>query len=176
MAKDAWEAELDVKVVKPAVEASVITEAMKPIQLARVRMAWQSAAKLQDAAEAQVSSSGSADDPLPETARQLLDQRWKRRYPDFTLDPALMGASAIIHHREWIQGQPTTVVDLQKMRTALAERFQGDKLQIALGDATLTVTDYASTGSRVQFRSVSHFYLLHRTLTNCWAYVGSVVM
>ena len=90
-----------------------------------------------------------------------------------------MGASAIIHrlYREWIQGQPTTVAELQKMRTALAERFQGDKLQIALGDATLTVTDHSSTGSRRQFRSVSHFYLLHRTyrtLTNCWAYVGSV--
>ena len=176
VAKDAWEAELDTKVVKPAVEASIITEAMKPIQLVRVRMAWQSTAKLQDAVDSQLSSSTSVDEPLPETARQLLDQRWKKRYPDFSLDPALMGASAIIHrlYREWIQGQPTTVVDLQKMRTALAERFQGDKLQIALGDATLTVTDYASTGSRVQFRSVSHFYLLHRTLTNCWAYVGSV--
>ena len=44
-------------------EASVITETMKPIQLARVRMAWQSAAKLQDATDAQVSSSSSADDP-----------------------------------------------------------------------------------------------------------------
>ncbi|CAE6920920.1 aspC [Symbiodinium sp. CCMP2592] len=175
VAKDAWEAELDTKVVTPAVTATVITEGMKAIQLARVRMAWQSAAKLQDVVETQAAGSGSADDPLPETARQLLDQRWKKRYPDFVLDPALMGASAIIHrlYREWVQGQPTTVIDLQKMRTALAERFQGDKLQIALGDATLTVTDYASTGSRVQFRSVSHFYLLHRTLTNCWAYVGS---
>ncbi|CAE7221212.1 aspC [Symbiodinium sp. CCMP2592] len=162
VAKDAWEAELDVKVVKPAVDASgsasVITEAMKPIQLARVRMAWQSAAKVQNVAEASLTSAGSADDPLPETARQLLDQRWKKRYPEFAIDPALMGASAIIH---------------QKMRTALAERFQGDKLQIVLGDATLTVTDYAATTSRVHFRSVSHFYLLHRTLTNCWAYVGT---
>ena len=47
-------------------------------------------------------------------------------------------------------------------------------MQIALGDATLTVTDYASTGPSVHFTSVPHFYLLHRTLTNCWAYVGSM--
>ena len=77
VAKDTWESELDVKVVKPAVEASIITEAMKPIQLARViRMAWQSAAKVQNSADTQASSSSSPDDPLPETARQLLDQRF----------------------------------------------------------------------------------------------------
>ena len=65
------------KVVKPAVEVSIITEAMKPIQLARViRMAWQSAAKVQNSADTQASSSSSPDDPLPETARQLLDQRF----------------------------------------------------------------------------------------------------
>ena len=176
VAKDAWEAELDSKVVKLAVDSSIITEAMKPIQLARVRMAWQSAAKLQDTAEAVASTAvSSSEDPLPETARQMLDQRWKKRYPEFSLDPALMGASAIIHrlYREWIQGQPSSVVDLQKMRTSLAERFQGDKLQIALGDATLTLTDYATTTSRMQFRSMAHFYLMHRTLTNCWAYVGT---
>ena len=84
VAKDAWEAELDSKVVKLAVDSSIITEAMKPIQLARVRMAWQSAAKLQDTAEAVASTAASSsEDPLPETARQMLDQRWKKRYPEF---------------------------------------------------------------------------------------------
>ncbi|CAE7280076.1 unnamed protein product, partial [Symbiodinium sp. CCMP2456] len=176
VSKEAWEAELDSKVVKLAVEASIITEGMKPIQLARVRMAWQSAAKLQDSASALASSAASSsEDPLPETARQMLEERWKKRYPEFSLDPAIMGASAIIHrlYREWIQGQPSSVVDLQKMRTALAERFQGDKLQIALGDATLTLADYTTSTSRLHFRSMAHFYLMHRTLTNCWAYVGT---
>ena len=43
VAKDAWESELDEKVVEPAVAADVIIEAMKPIQLFQVRVAWQSA-------------------------------------------------------------------------------------------------------------------------------------
>ena len=174
IAKDAWESELEKKVIDPAVTATVITEAMKPIQLARVRLAWQSAHKVLEVADFQPASS-SQDEPLPENIRQMPDQKWKSKYPDVQLDPALMGASAIVHrlYREWVQGQVTTVLDLQKMRAALAERFQGDKLQIALGDATLTVTDHCTGGACVQFRNVSHFYLLHRTMTNVWSYVGT---
>ena len=175
MAKDAWEAELDSKVVKLAVDSSIITEAMKPIQLARVRMAWQSAAKLQDTAEAVASTAvSSSEDPLPETARQMLDRGGRSAILSFPSIPRSWGPlrSSIVVSRV-DPGQPSSVVDLQKMRTALAERFQGDKLQIALGDATLTLTDYATTTSRMQFRSMAHFYLMHRTLTNCWAYVGT---
>ena len=50
-----------------------------------------------------------------------------------------MPSSAIVHrlYREWVQGSNSQVQDLSKMRTALAERFQGDQVRIAIEDATL---------------------------------------
>ena len=65
-------------------------------------MAWQSADKL---------------------LRMWQRLRWKKRYPEFSLDPALMGASAIILYREWVQVQPRTVVYLQKMRSHLGTQI-----------------------------------------------------
>ena len=43
-----------------------------------------------------VLTQASQDDPLAESVRQMLDQRWKARYGEFTLERALTASSAII--------------------------------------------------------------------------------
>ena len=176
VAKDHQESELESKVVGPAVKDAIISDAMKAIQFARVRMAWKSAHKVMEVADSQATGyTGKDDEVLPETIKQGLDQRWNAACPHFNMDPALTPPSSILHrlYREWVQGMTSQVQDLAKMRTARAERFQGDKVQISLGDATLTVSDHGTAGVRDHYRSVSHWHLLHRTLTNGGAYVGS---
>ena len=44
--------------------------------------------------------------------------------------------------------QPTTAIDLQKMRTALAERFQGDKLQELEGEPAAPCLRAAAEAAR----------------------------
>ena len=173
--KESWEKELEIKILEPAVAAKVVKDTDKPLQLSRLRMAWQSADKVMATTDS-VASQASQDEPLPENIRQMLDQRWKSRYGEFVLEPALTASSAIIHrlYREWSLGHQSTVFNLQKMKTALAERFVGEKLQLSLGAATLTLGEaaHAST-TTVNFRNLSHFYLIHRCLTNAWSYVGN---
>ena len=62
VAKDTWEAELEAKVMNSAVKDQIITDTMKPIQLARVRMAWKSATKVMEVADSQASSTGGKED------------------------------------------------------------------------------------------------------------------
>ena len=104
-AKDGWERELESKILDPAVAAKVLKAEEKQLQLSRLHMAWQSTS---DA----VVSQGNQDDPLPESVRQMLDQRWKSRYCDFTLEPALTPSSASIHrlYREWSPWPPVHCV------------------------------------------------------------------
>ena len=134
--------ELEARVINSAVKDQIIADTMKPIQLARIRMAWKSATKVMEVADHQASGGGGKEDePLPETVKQMLDQRWRSKYPGIVLDPALMPSCAIVHrlYREWVQGSNN----------------QGPG-SITIGDATLTVSDHGSTGVRLQYRSVSH--------------------
>ena len=174
VAASAWEAELDSKIIEGAVTAQIITTAERQLQLARLRMSWQSASKCLDAASAAGSSSTDRDEPLPDSTRQMLEQNWKARYNEVTLEPALTASSSIVHriYREWRQGAQATVLNLSKMKTALAERFAGEKVQLSLGGATLTLSE-STASSSVSFRSVQHFYLVHRCLTNAWAFIGN---
>ena len=68
VAKDTWEAELEAKVLNSAVKDQIIADTMKPIQLARVRMASKSASKVMEVADSQAMGNvGEEDEPLPET-------------------------------------------------------------------------------------------------------------
>ena len=176
VSKENWETELDTKILEGAVAvAKAIKEEERPLQLSRLRMAWQSASKVLATAEAVSTPTGATDDPLPESVRQMLDQRWKVRYPEMPLEPALTASSSIVHrlYREWVQNQQATVMNLSRMKTALAERFVGEKLQLSLGGATLTLSEASSSQASIAFRNVAHFYLIHRCLTNAWRYVGN---
>ena len=80
VAKDGWERELE-----SVVTAKVLKPEEKQLQVSRLQMAWQIGRQ----------AAANQDDPLPESVRQMLDQQWKSRYGDFTLEPALTPSSAI---------------------------------------------------------------------------------
>ena len=47
-------------------------------------------------------------------------------------------------------------------------------MQLSRGAATLTLGEAAqASAATVTFRNLSHFYLIHRCLTNSWSYVGN---
>jgi hypothetical protein len=170
-----WQDELQSSIIKAAAHATVLTESETPIQLSRLRMAWQSANKIMSTTSL-TSSAATSDDPLPDSLRALLEQRWRATYPNIELDPTLQPSSALIHrlYNEW-QNRRASVTQLSKIRTALSTRYATEATKINLGGHTLTVNASSSAehATDLTFSSVVQYYLVLRCLTYAWAFIGT---
>ena len=112
--------------------AKIIKDEEKALQLSRLRMAWQSADKVMSTADSVLSQSNQ-DEPLPESVRQMLDQRWKARYGELVLVPRMVPETPK-HHPQLGQDEDS-----------VGRAVHGG--QLSLGAATLTLGEAAQAST-----------------------------
>ena len=171
--KAKWEEELESKLISKAVTAKVILPEDSDLALSRLRSAYDAASR---AIRAQSGSmQGVAEDldkPMSSERISQLDLQWKSAYPGVERLPLLQCSSSLANriYSQWMSNQPT-VAHLEKIKTALADRFLQEKQKVQIGSAVLTLDQTAEQGLAVQ--TVVQLYLLLRCLCDLWAYIGS---